>query len=712
MAHLTRLRSGAARSSRPPRVRAGSRRGRGLLLGAVAFFLLVLTVATVARSASPPTPVVESGGAVPFLTSAATSLPARTLNTAVAPQAICAQNATGCPAGTGVARVELSASANGAPTETWPAVQVVFVIETTAYDGDLGTDRSDTEDQCANSNSIAPACEESNGIPFFVANAQLIANSIQGANPHSAVSFALVDYYDARGEVWDDTDGPEYEVDIGSFVPAYEFGPLVVGTFQQNVLGGGWYAWDQDLDNNFLDSSSIAALYGAIVGSQLNWTANAHHVVVWMGSTAPRDPRYPENYCVSPSEWNVWANNLPCYSQTCEPSYTFEAGASPNCEGWVQSQDGNPNDSIARLAHIAPGCVDSIGGVCTIDTIDLWTTTTDPYSAGWPSGSSFVKEGGGAGGTAVLTNTEHVLQAGCDMAAATGGTWSGPEYFSCADGQQGNLQYTNFGKSIYSPNTNNPTLLQAFKSIGFGPVYGNLVARGGDQPIFQYVPYGAIQVAPDPQWSTACITPTGFGRDCQKDPTIFHEFGLTVYGWNWSTDPALNNISLGDGWAVTFNVIATGPPYAVVPVDACTTIDCKAEGSGSLAGLYTWAHYLAPAGSTATTQSFPLGQVDVELPESLPTSPGVPPPFVPPIPGLPIVIAPTIPVAAPVPVLTQLGIGTVSLQATAAGFLGAGFTAVGLKNRPIAMKVAAKSGIQRSKFDAVPKDDAGIGRFE
>ena len=371
----------------------GRRRVRACL--ASGFILFLLMVVSSARAApagmsSSTTDPVAAAGLSPTLS----------LDTSVSPMVICAQQSVACPAATGTARVQLSVSAQGGPIPYWPAVQVAFVIETTAYDGVFGTDRPTSFDACANANPTAPACEESNGIPFFVANAQEIANAIQASNPRSSVSFALVDYYDARGEPWDDADGPEYNVDIGSFVPANQFGGLVVSTFQQSVMNGLWYSWDQDLDNAFLDTSSITALYGALVGSELDWSNNTHHVVVWMGSSAPRDPSYPEDYCVSSSSYNSEPTPPPCMSESCEPSYIFPAGASPECEGWVNSQDGNPKDSIAALAHDTPECTASIGGVCTVDMIDLWTTPTDPYSEGWPDASQFTKIGGGPGGTA------------------------------------------------------------------------------------------------------------------------------------------------------------------------------------------------------------------------------------------------------------------------------------------------------------------------
>ncbi len=662
-----------------------------------------LDTAASAITTVPPT----AGAATPLPT-----LPTLTLNTAVAPRAICVQQSIACPAEAGTARVQLTAAALGGPVESWPAVQVAFVIETTSYDGVLGTDRSDDLDKCAAAGPTAPACEESNGVPFFVANAQSIANAIQAANPHSKVSFALVDYYDARGEPWDDTDGPEYNVDIGQFVPPGQFGGLVVSTFKQSVMDGLWYSWDQDLDNNFLDSSSITALYGAIVGSQLDWTNDTHHVIVWMGSSAPRDPSYTENYCVSPSEWNMWsAGTLPCMSQSCEPSYIFAIGASPQCEGWVRSQDGNPKDSIAALAHTAPSCTGSIGHVCTVDTIDLWTTTTDAYSAGWPAGSAFTKIGGGPGGRVVQENVARVIDAGCDLAAATGGTWTGPAYASCPDGLSGTLQYSPFGASIESPNLQNPTLFNAFRTIGFGPVYGTQVAAGTEQPMFQYTPIGNIVVAPSPQWSTVCALPNGFFRTCQQVPTVLHKEGVTYYGWNWSTSRSDNVLYLGDAWTVSFNVMATGPPLALVPVDACTTVSCRAAGSGAIHGLFTLATYLA-GNTSVVTESFPLGQVIVQAEPATGPPPTVPAPTPPPPGGLPIIVAPVTPIVTAVPVSAQLGIGTVSLQAAAAGFLGAGFMRVGLKNHPIAMAVAAKSGAVRSQFDRGESGDPRLGRME
>ncbi|MCI4336644.1 MAG: hypothetical protein L3K17_05545 [Thermoplasmata archaeon] len=641
----------------------------------------------------------------------ASATPDLTLDTTVAPQAMCAQLVTACPAGVGQSRVQLTAAATGGPTVSWPAVQVAFVMETTSYDGDYGTDSAGL-DPCADTGvAMAPVCEESNAIPFFVANGGAIAEGIQAANPHSVVSFAMVDYYDAWSEPWDDEDGPEYHVDLGSFVPSGDFGYEVHATFQQQILAGGWYSWDQDMDNNFLDASQITALYGAITGSQLDWAPNAHHVIVWIGSSAPRDPHYPENYCVSASAWNTWGTpSSGCLSETCEPSYTFPGGNTPSCEGWVASQNGNPADSIAALAHTAPSCTDSIGGVCTVDTVDVWTTSTDPYSYGWPS--QFAKIGGGPGGPQVIENVAKVLEAGCDMAQATGGTWAGPAFATCPDGQPGSLQYVNHGP-IDKPDTFNPTLLYALTQIGFGPVEDTEIAHATNAPLFVYVPIGNIAVAPAPDWTAACQTPTGFARGCQMTPTILKLDGVTAYGWNWSdTSVAANGMFVGDVWTASFNIMATGPPYADVPVDACVTTTCYAEGSGAVGQFYTWANYLENQNKTAVLQSFPAALVHVEsvTPSALgPVVPAAPPPVPP---GLPIPAPTAVPVTTPLLIVIQTGSTLFSVNAASAGLLAAGFMRVTMRNKPIAVAVAAKSSKAPSRFDGIPSHDSRFGRFE
>ncbi|HEY6238586.1 MAG TPA: hypothetical protein VIZ68_05315, partial [Thermoplasmata archaeon] len=375
-------------------------------------------------------------------------------------------------------------------------------------------------------------------------------------------------------------------------------------------------------------------------------------------------------------------------------------------------QDGNATHSIAALAHTAPQCTGSIGGVCTVDTIDLWTTPTDPLSQGWPAASSNTVSGGGPGGSLTQTNVARVLLAGCDLAAATGGTWNGPTWFTCPNGQAGSLQYVPHGK-YNAPNTMNPTLLNAFKQVGFGPVLQTQVAAGSGRPIFTFVPFGNIALSSDLEPTAACVRNSVALATCQTTPTVVRYQGVTYLGWNWSRNASSNVMFIGDYWTASFNIVATGPPYALVPIDACTTTDCQAGGSAAVLGLYTSATYVPYTNNTVTTQSFPLGQINVVV-----TPPTAPPPNVPPPPPP---VPPPFPVVAPspLPVIQQIGIGNnvgvanISLQAAAAGFLGAGFMRVSMKNRPIALRVAAKAGPITSMFDqGISSGEGGLGRFE
>ncbi|MCI4339748.1 MAG: hypothetical protein L3K06_00715 [Thermoplasmata archaeon] len=710
---------------------AGSRRARpGAALGVLLFIgvllaLLLVSGTHAANSAAAPPVAPEARfsaavtpGMGPILS--ASTLPPLTVGTSAYPATICSVGTTSCAAGTGTTRVTLTAQATSIAKPYWPDVQIAFVIETTAYDGTFDHYNSYYgEDPCGiQTSGQGPLCEESNGVPFFIANAGNVARSIAAANPHSNVSFAMVDFFGTDND-WNDGNGDswKYHVDVADFVPSSDFGSIVLSTFQVEQMseGSGW-GCVCGLDDNFLHSSSITALYGTIIGSGLTWSLATHHVIVLMGSTVPRDPSYPINYWVSGFD--------PCcyfgsgeYGQTCEPAYVFSNGASPNCEGWIRSQDGNPDHSIAALARTAPQCTESIGGVCTIDVIDYWDTPTDPYSQGWPKQSNVVHPGSlpagaaGPGGYYVIGDSAEILTAGCDLAAATGGSWNGPAYWSCANGQSGSLQYVPHG-AIDNPTTYNPTLFNALKAVSFGPVYASLIANGSSHPMFTYVPPANFVVASHPQFSAACATPTGFLTSCQLTPTVLHTLGVTYLGWNWSTNKSQNQIFVGDAWTASFNVVNTGPPFALDPVLACTTVNCRAAGSGPISGVYSSVTYLQPNTTNLIVQSFPLATVNVMGPVGATPPTTVPPPPPPIPPAAPIVVAPATPVLIATPTAVGQGIGTVSLQAAAAGFLGAGFMRVSLKNRPIAMRVAAKAGPQQSKFDAEKnRKDTGVGRF-
>ncbi len=681
--------------------------------------VIAMMLLSTAAAASPSTQgVTPSHRTMVAMLPATTTIANLTLQTTAAPGQICAMNTSTCTSGNSQTRVQLTAQA-AQPTTAWPAVQIAFVIETTAYDGvydpkDAITIEKQTGagfDACGLQAGGGPLCEESNGVPFFEDHVSSITSVIQAANPHSKVSYAMVDYASSC-DVWDDyCDQTSYHVDNAQFLDGVSFGNSVSSEFRGGVLSGGYVLHDEDLADNFLHSPSIMALYGVIAGSGLDWSNNTHHVIVWMGSTAPRDPSYVQDYCVSGSGMliDVWGY---CSSPSCEPAHQFPGFlSSPNCEGWIHSQDGDPSHSIAALAHNAPNCVNSVGGVCTIDAIDLWDTPTDPFSQGWPTENvGYTNEKMGPGTPGVLKNSERILYAGCDIAAATGGTWSGPSFFTCPNGQAGSLAYVPHG-SITNPNTQNPTLLNAFRQIGFGPIENTLVAVGTSSPMFTYIPPTNFVVASNPDFAVACTTPTGYFVGCSATPKVTHYLGTAVFGWNWSENRTQNRMYYGDAWRVSFNVINTGAPYGNVPVISCVTKTCLSDGSRSIAGQYSWAHYQLPNATTIVTTSFPLALVIVSLTGIPPAA--IVPPAVPAIPpAVPILVPTTVnnPVAIGLPIVTP--IGSFSLQAMAAGLLMAGITRVMMKNKPIAMQMAMKAGPASSKFDAAQRHGPDTGHFE
>jgi hypothetical protein len=640
------------------------------------------------------------------------------------PSTICVDDTIGCNANVGESQVTMAAQAPNYTVAEWPPVQVAFVVETTPYDGVYdptgggGVQDSSVygRDSCA---KVRPGwstlCEESNGVPFFVSHAQQIADAIVAANPNTNVSFAMVDYFATLDGV-DDEDGQEYHVDIPRFVPAIGFGAQVASSFQAVQLRGGgmnppsgYVYYDSDLSDNILTSSSITALYGTIIGSGINWSAATHHVIVWIGSTAPRDPEFPEEYGVSPSY-----NFASSYS-TCEPSFHFGDSRSPACEGWVDPHDGSHTDSIADLARSASTCTDSIGKVCTVDTIDLYTTPTDPDSAGWPCTSALRAAGGCPGGKVVQADTENALNAGCDLAAATGGTWSGPAYFTCPNGTAGSLALETVGTDANHPNTDNPQLMTAFQHIGFGPELNPLVANGTARPMFQFVPYGSIHIVPGGGFQSRCTRANPRGNwNCDPNPTVWTAAGATVYGWNWSDNPVKNQMYLGDAWSVSFLVYASGPPYGPVPVDTCMTVRCHTLEEVTAESQFTSATYRATANHTVISKSFPLELITV-LPNTVLSPPptGTPgtPPNLPPV-GIPVTGALPTAVAAP----AAIGSGAVPLQALFVGLTAAGFIRLSVRTRSVAMGMAIRLGRRRptiSVFDReAMRHEAPLGRFE
>lgn len=621
-----------------------------------------------------------------------------------APQ-ICLNGTTSCAAGVGDSRVTLTAQAEPSSWDGWSAVTVVFVLETTPYDGVYDPTADDPGNDTCGKKVIGSStlCSESNGVPFFAENAGPIAQAIEGAHPGTRFTFGLV-AYSATDDRWDGGAGLDYDVEVGQPVAAGAFGLAVESSLVNRTLGGNLYLLGSDLSQNILHSSSITALYGALSGAGIAWTNDTHHVVVWIGSTAPRDPNYPVNYCPSPSTYVpgntscISTNEANFTAPTCEPSYSFGGDlVSPACEGWVQGPNGSTEDSIADLARTSGACAGSLGGQCTVDTVDLYDSMTDSSSPSWPT-----REGGGAGGRYVQQDVNSILAAGCDLANATGGTWDGPGGTSC-DGFSGNLALVGHGP-YNSPTLANPTLLTALTEVGLGTPDSNASAFGGSGPMFTFATWGNIVVNPSSTPSATCQTPAGTPMGCQVSPTVVEVGGREILQWNWSTDPNSNTLSAGDNWSAHVDVIAVGPPLETpVPIDACTTSACGSNGSSSVGRFQTAANYTLPGSLTPGTFSYPLVRIVVVSNSPSPGGSTTPPPappggHLPPAP----VTSPN-PVTAPAP--TPVSIGAVvaaaglSVQAAGAALLAAGLTGVTLRRRAVEMKIASKSGATPSAFD-------------
>lgn len=712
-----------------------------------AMFLLVSlspfhTPATVAH---PPTRAPQAGSVMrdqPF-DSVTKSLVSDGLNLSirVSPEQICVLNDANCTIGSEQAVVTLSATSVGNGSASWPSVQVLFVLETTPFDGvwDPYTPNGGGGDPCwaagVGSGTPTSPCGESNGVPAFLANAGTIAAAIQGAHPFSKVTFGLVDYFQTD-DLWDDGDqsmhpwwpswvnptqgwdrghASEYRVDVGTFVPDYKFQSAVDSTLLDGVINSTFVLPGSNMSDNFLDSSSATALYGSMMGSGLSWSNDSHHVIVWIGSTAPRDPNYVVNYCVSGTTWMGFttdpsvciSNDTNVTSPKCEPSHNFSQFlVSPACLGWVQSQDLNPQDSIAALSRNSGPCQNSLGRECTIDTVDLWAMPTDPTSRSWFSLMAPYPHGSTSGSWWAYHNGGRIINAGCDMANATGGTWDGPTGWNCGPGRTGTLSWVPHG-NYTSPTTNNPTLLTSLSDIGFGNPPNRIALNGTSRPLLTFVPWGQVRIDTSVAVTVVCSSAVSVPFGCTAPPARHVVNGVEYLTWNWSTDPSQNYMYVGDSWTAQFAIEVIGSPTSTwVPVDACTGLLCIDAGSGPIGGLVSQAAFDPEDTLVPTTTSFPLAQIYVAGDASTPvsTNPPVPPP-----PGRPPPVVNPSPISLPTPLpspaVTAVSVSGLSVSALAAGLLAAGFARAALRSRQLPQRMAAKAGplarkpVPRSQFD-------------
>ena len=73
------------------------------------------------------------------------------------------------------------------------------------------------------------------------------------------------------------------------------------------------------------------------------------------------------------------------------------------------------------------------------------------------------------------------------------------------------------------PAPSNPTLFNALRQVGFGPVLETQVASGSNHPIFSFVPFGNIAPAPasELQATASCVRNGIDLRTCQTEPSLW-----------------------------------------------------------------------------------------------------------------------------------------------------------------------------------------------
>ncbi len=233
-------------------------------------------------------------------------------------------------------------------------------------------------------------------------------------------------------------------------------------------------------------------------------------------------------------------------------------------------------------------------------------------------------------------------------------------------------------------------------NVSWGPYFWVMA------PELSFVGWGNLLPATPLNDTYTCHYGTATRVGCTAVPTVT-SLGRagSLLTWNLSGSGPFGAVAIGDTWSLTFESRAFGSPFGAVPVDACTTEVCHAQGIGMVDGWETGLSFTPYDNQTRVSVSGPLGTVTV-LPPTTPTTP--PPSVAPPPPpigvGTPLPTpSPSVPTPAPTPVASPsvaqnllLGSG-VSISSLAAGVLGAGVASATIRRTgqrvPIAMRARA-----------------------
>lgn len=545
----------------------------------------------------------------------------------VSPTILCNPGSAACANYTSTSKVHLWVNSTQNSTII-PWVQVVFVLETTVYDGVYDPSQGDYgTDPCS-----AP-CAESDGVPYFLSNVAAITQGITdknvGVKDSSHVTFSLIDYFsnynpsDPSTDSHDDGDGSEYNVDVSTFQDATTFSNTVTTMANKDpspLFGGGCPSsgWnykthvycDSDFSDNFLQASMITALYGSLHGSGLGWVNNSttYHVVVWMGSTLPRDPAYPGYWCVT---YNDEATSCPDATVTKEPSYTYASGVTEPAGETIASIA-----TIAKQEHVIIDAIDLPNGMTEL-------TPANPKVAG---DTDYI-ESSSTDKTYATTDVTNILAAGCALATDTGGSWEGPSStaagvsYTCSAAAtgtgQGNLSST-WNSAYPIAWSTDSSLGWALTNIKFPTLTVNYSVSGyvGEEA-FQFIPTPGFQV--DTAGMSYHCTNNGTDITKQCESAGNYTVGGTGHAWDWP----LSAMYQGDSWSVVFNVSVVSPfpsseLNASIPIDRCLNTT-QWNGCINVSSPFTDVAYTNYTQSYVM-QSFPPADVIVvESASSIPT---------------------------------------------------------------------------------------------
>ena len=253
--------------------------------------------------------------------------------------------------------------------------------------------------------------------------------------------------------------------------------------------------------------------------------------------------------------------------------------------------------------------------------------------------------------------------------------------------------------------------LQAFRQVGFWPGPRDAGRVGLEsRPIFTFVPFGHIQ--PRPEGESRCEPAVRAQRDLPEvvraPPSRSPSRERTYLGWNWSTNKSQNTMFVGDSWTAGVQRhghgrSVQGRPRRRVRHRAVQGGRQHLDQRALLVGELHTVHEqldrdgvvpVGERGSSAHAGPRPGWAGRPRRPRRPRRRSRSPP-------------APALPVVQQIGIGNNVGVANVFLlQAAAAGFLGAGFVRVQMKNRPIAMRIRGEvRGPQGSKFDAASRKE-------